>query len=228
MLRLLPLAAFLLTGPAVGQVGPDVPPEIEARMLAFYEAHPDCMAELMALQTPSEAANPALRDELLALVEADQAERFEAIEAAGSLEGVPDSVRDALARRDSARTDRLREIVAEHGWPRAALVGTDGVAAAFLVLQHSPDRVLMAVLLPEIERAYEAGEIAGQSVALLTDRVRLAAGLPQRYGTQMDVVDGEAVLRPTEPGDLDARRAAMCMVPLDVYTDLQRVMYGVD
>ncbi|NNF59518.1 MAG: hypothetical protein HKN04_14880 [Rhodothermaceae bacterium] len=101
------------------------------------------------------ASAPTLRRELLAMAEADQADRA-FTEALGA--GPPlDSLTQQMAYRDSLRTDRLREVVTEHGWPTAALVGRDGANAAFLLLQHAPDGVLQALLLPDLIAAYERG-----------------------------------------------------------------------
>ena len=55
------------------------------------------------------------------MMDADQ----EARTGGGSLDG------------DIERTERLEEIIAEHGWPTYDLVGEDGEEAAWVIAQHS-------------------------------------------------------------------------------------------
>jgi hypothetical protein len=121
-------------------------------------------------------------------------------------------------RSDSARTLRLKQIVARYGWPTPALVGADGVEAAWLMLQHSPDNAWQEQMLPVLERAAMAGEIKRADVALLTDRVLVHAGKRQRYGNSFSVTGGRLVPDPIEdlPG-LDARRAALGLPPMIEY-----------
>src|SRR5690606_27322711 len=62
-----------------------------------------------------------LHDELVAMLAADQEERTGAVGASN----------------DRARTERLKEIIAEWGWPIIDLVGEDGEDAAWAIAQHS-------------------------------------------------------------------------------------------
>jgi hypothetical protein len=96
---------------------------------------------------------------------------------------------------------RLREIIAEHGWPGRSLVGEDGVAAAWLILQHSiSEPEFMRGSVPLLEKSVAAGEAQAMHLAYLTDRIAFFEGRPQRYGTQWDVdQDGTHVL-----GDLES------------------------
>ena len=164
------------------------------------------------------AAEPtagALGEELVRLAREDQADR--------------DSISDALKandaayvkrmnEHDAARTARLKAIVAEHGWPSVALVGKEGVNAAWLLLQHTDDVAWQASLLPAVERAAEAGEVRKEDVATLTDRVLVRSGKPQRYGCSFSLKDGKIVADPIEDiAHLDARRAAVGLPPMAEY-----------
>jgi hypothetical protein len=42
-----------------------------------------------------------------------------------------------MAALHRSNTTRLREIVAEHGWPGLALAGADGAEAAWFIAQHA-------------------------------------------------------------------------------------------
>jgi len=121
---------------------------------------------------------------------------------------------EALHRRHNAR---LRAIIAAHGWPGYSLVGEDGCRAAGSIVQH-------AILDPELQRrcvdllsaAVDHGEAAPFMVALLADRVLVAEGQAQIYGTQYIGAPGGGV-EPApiaDPQGVDERRRAIGLGPL--------------
>ncbi|NIT89723.1 MAG: hypothetical protein GWO36_23320, partial [Gemmatimonadetes bacterium] len=124
----------------------------------------------------------------------------------------------ALARSDSVRSLRLREIVHRWGWPDTVRAGPEAADAAFLVIQHSPMEGFREAVLPMLEAAASAGRMPASDVALLVDRVLVHRGEPQRYGTQFALEDGRLVAQPVEdPARLDERRRAMELPPMDTY-----------
>ena len=124
------------------------------------------------------------------------------------------------ARIDVANTDRLREIVREHGWPGASLVGQEASHAAWLLVQHA-DRQLdfQRETLPLLQRAADEGEAKPAHVAYLTDRIRMAEGRCQSYGTQIgDIRNGTAIPWPIEDAEnVDHRRRDVGLEPLADY-----------
>nr|WP_208759372.1 DUF6624 domain-containing protein [Salinivibrio costicola] len=85
-------------------------------------------------------------------------------------------------------TEKLKEIIDEHSWVTADLVGKSGVSAAFLIIQHSPDNSFKEKMLPFLKQSYINNEgVTGQEFALLTDRVLVAQGKAQIYGTQLRI-----------------------------------------
>jgi len=172
--------------------------------------------------TSGAARNAALRQELLTMVREDQALRQKVVAA-------PDSVAvEELRALDRRHTSRLKEIVLAQGWPDTAQVGLDGALAAFVLVQHADqDLAFQAEMLPHVDEAYRRGELPGECVALLTDRVRLASGEPQIYGTQATIVDGSVQIRPVDdPDGLDRRRELMGMIPMAEYKAQLARMYG--
>jgi hypothetical protein len=163
---------------------------------------------------------PELRAEIARMVVVDQAvqqqinDRMQAGQAVGPAE---------FARRDSvfvANLERMRVILANYGWPGWRLVGQEGSHGAWLLLQHADrDTALQRTALDLLARAVSAGDASGRDLAYLTDRVRLAEGRLQVYGTQLDYDSrGCASPKPSEnPGQLDARRAARGLEPVAVY-----------
>jgi hypothetical protein len=128
-------------------------------------------------------ADPELRQELVDMQQADQADRT----------GAPVEEWD-----DDARTARLAEIIDEHGWPTRSLVGDDGATAAWVIAQHSDlDVEFQERALELMRQAVDDGEADPTELAYLEDRVALNRGRPQTYGTQIGCVDGRA-----EPADL--------------------------
>ena len=159
------------------------------------------------------AQNAALRDELLALAAKDQAVRT-ALAADGSLfQGY--HRRMAEVHRHNAL--RLAAVLAEHGWPGRSLVGADGAAAAWTILQHAIGQpALLRRGLELLRQAAARGEAPAAQVALLDDRIRTLEGRPQVYGTQHDW-DARGQLSPLsveDPASVEERRRAVGLEPL--------------
>jgi hypothetical protein len=146
----------------------------------------------------------ALRRELLAMMEADQAER----------------TGESTADGDESRTDRLREIIDEHGWPTIDMVGREGATAAWLIAQHADfDVDFQAEALGLMRAALEAEQADPTEVAYLEDRVAVNRGQPQRYGTQVRCRDGrpEPATPLVDAAGVDGLRADVGLQPLAEY-----------
>jgi hypothetical protein len=114
-------------------------------------------------------------------------------------------------------TARLREVVNKYGWPTAALVGDDGVAAAYALVQHADaDRPFQKRCLKLMEDAARKGELSQQYVAAFTDYLLILERRKQRFGTQFTVnAQGEVVPHPIEDeANVDKRRAELGLPPL--------------
>ncbi len=129
----------------------------------------------------------ALRQELLTMGYLEQSIRQELIDA--GLDKRNPELLEEMKRVDAENTARLQSIVEERGWPGKSLVGDDGAEAAFLLLQHST-KSFQKKVLPRLQEAWTQGEVQGRHVAMLTDRVLVAEGKPQLYGTQALVEGG--------------------------------------
>lgn len=171
--------------------------------------------------------DPALRKELLAMVEEDQNIRNEMIKS-----GVDHPSKAILARMDeidSRNTARMKSMIKEYGWPGPQLVGWDGTEAALTLVQHA-DHLFQKGLLPLMQREYMAGDLPGPNYALFIDRVLVDEGRPQVYGSRAKPFDqwetGEPMLYPIEDeANVDKRRAEVGLSSLAEYRKFLKQMY---
>ena len=168
--------------------------------------------------------NPNLRLFLLNLEEVDQGIRAElAAKGVGYLDEVDIARQKAI---DEANQAHLEKIVDRYGWPTRYMVGEDGVAAAFLILQHG-DPVFQKRMMPLLEQSFERGDLSGGQYALITDRVLLNEGRRQRYGTQAKITNGQLILDPIEDrANVDKRREALGLEKLADYVRELEKIYG--
>jgi hypothetical protein len=145
-----------------------------------------------------------LHEELVAMAQRDQDERTGGPQGEG----------------DQARTERLKEIVAEHGWPTYDLVGEDGENAAWIIAQHSDlDPAFQGEALGLLRDAVERGQASPGNLAYLEDRVAVGRGEPQTYGTQIGCgPDGATPATPIrDEAGVEDRRAEAGLEPLADY-----------
>jgi hypothetical protein len=187
--------------------------------------------DTLVVLTPGGAPLPwaaALRRELLARLEADQAARLALQKKQQHGQSADSFDAERFAAVDTANTRWLKGVVAAHGWPGRSLVGADGADAAFILVQHADrDTAFQAQVLPLLERAVAMGEAEGQQLALLTDRLAIARGSPQVYGTQAAIVDGRVILKPiADSTRVDERRARVGLPPLAEYLAILDSLYA--
>jgi hypothetical protein len=172
-----------------------------------------------------------LRSELLAMRRDDLAAREAVAQAlrAGPANEVDPQLVDAGLTVEARNARRLSAIVDTSGWPTVVAVGMDGVDAAWHIASHAEqDLALQRRFLQLMTDAVAAGEPSPDRLAWLTDRVLVAEGQPQRFGTQFTTTDeGLRLAEVEDPGGLDERRAAVGLPSLDeqldrLRSDLQR------
>ncbi|GAA1797591.1 DUF6624 domain-containing protein [Agromyces neolithicus] len=153
----------------------------------------------------------ALRAELLAMLERDQAGRTGGVDEEG----------------DARRIARLAEIIDEHGWPTVSAVGEEAATAAWAIAQHADlDPEFQQRALELLELAVEEGEGSAGDLAYLTDRVATNAGQPQTYGTQIGCgAEGPVPGVPIEnEATVDERRARAGLPPIaEYYAELEKI-----
>ncbi len=124
-----------------------------------------------------------------------------------------------MGQVDAENLPWLKDLIARVGWPGRSVAGEDGADAAWLLVQHADrDPAFQRRCLELLTAAAAKGEATDKHVAYLTDRVLLAEGKPQEYGTQVTGRSGQWVPMPLrDPGGVDERRAATSLEPLAEY-----------
>ncbi len=192
-----------------------------------------CWSLLFVINLHSQTAktphitHPSLRQELLKMVEKDQAIRNELIKS--GVEHPDEAILKRMNVIDAANLTRVKSIVKRYGFPNPKLVGRDGVEAVFLLIQHG-DLAFQKQMLPYVKHSFQSGNLSGQSYALLLDRVLVGEGKRQVYGTQGKPFDQwkgkEPALQPIEDeANVDRRRAEVGLPPLSEYIKLLKQMY---
>jgi hypothetical protein len=111
---------------------------------------------------------------------------------------------------DAANTAYLKTVIPSDGWFRNSRDGETTTSGAWLLVQHSPDRALMATVLTHMEPLARMGEVNGRDFALLFDRVAMFEGRPQRYGSQVICREGVRTFHTIEDESaVDALRASV-------------------
>jgi hypothetical protein len=189
-------------------------PEQCAGAESWNRSHPERGYGLPVQSDNAAITDAGLLSELKARVEADQAARKR---------WLADPENEELAgmvnRLDAANLTWLQKLIAAQGFPKAAKVGKEGVHLAWVLLQHADqDPSLQRALLPVLTQRHAAGELPANDLARISDRVLLASGEPQKYGTQFDWFTGDFKLpEPTTLAAIDASRAELGLMPLADY-----------
>ena len=183
------------------------------------------IAALCLLALPAQAQRSAHPDSvlaraILARVEIDQAVLH--VPSADYDAANADSLAAVVQRLNA---DWVRTVIAERGYPRISEVGAEASTRLWLMVQHADhdppfQRRVLALMRPLVDE----GEVAGANVAYLTDRVRVAAGEPQLYGTQVERWEGHDPIpfEIEDPDRVDERRASLGMDTLADYFNLFR------
>ena len=172
--------------------------------------------------------NTFLETELISMSVSDQAVRNRMTKFFQSGEEIPPELAKEVAKVDKANRERLKEIVAEHGWPTYDMVGSEASRAAWLVVQHSDrDIEFQKKCLALMEPLVKKNQVGKSDFAYLWDRVAVNNCKKQRYGTQIESKDGKWQPKPVEdPKNLDKRRAEVGLTSIAYYLKVFEQIFG--
>jgi hypothetical protein len=113
-----------------------------------------------------------------------------------------------------------KQIIAQNGYPTIGLVGKESSGKFFLLIQHADaDPDFQAKMLKFIKKQVKNGSVKGSNYAFLADRVRLAQGKPQLFGSQLEyTAQGNAQSKNlAKPQNVNKRRQKYGMETLEAY-----------
>jgi hypothetical protein len=113
----------------------------------------------------------------------------------------------------------IRKLLLDIGWIDVERFGYGASNAAFLLVQHSWDVPVMTAVLPRLKRDVDRGLMEPDTYALMYDRLQLALGVRQRYGTQIArTPEGEVIVLPVEDAaQVESFRRQLGLIPLAEY-----------
>ena len=98
-----------------------------------------------------------------------------------------------IGRLEAEAAPLIDEIFQAYGWPRISLFGAQAAANFWLLVQHQePNK--QRRMLPSLQAAVAAGDASASAYAYLFDRLQVASGKAQHWGTQSRCVHHHAVL----------------------------------
>jgi hypothetical protein len=189
-------------------------PEQCAGADSWKRSHPEPGVGLRDQASTVATADAGLLSELKARVAADQAARKKWL-----ADPENEELAGAVETLDTSNLHWLKKLISAQGFPKAAQIGKEGVHLAWVLLQHADrDPELQREQLAVLTLRHAAGELPANDLARITDRVLLANGEPQKYGTQFDWFAGEFKLpEPAALATIDASRAELGLMPLADY-----------
>ena len=186
------LIAALPASPAAAIAGASARSSEGAALVAAVQASLDDVRSRQArLPPPRDDAERIIR-----LGELDQAPRM--VVTRFDWSRIPADDRDAALRAqgeimeasDHAILAQLLRMLPPEGWFLKSRYGPQAAKAAFLIVQHA-DTETKRGFLPRLQALAKTGEIEGEYVASMSDKVAISDGRPQRYGTQFRCDSGK-------------------------------------
>lgn len=121
---------------------------------------------------------------------------------------------------DAESTAWMKRTLRTSGWPSTNRSNAEVSFNAWLLTQHADRSPELQACVLDLIGQQRSTPAEGQNLAYLTDRVRLARGEEQVYGTQVtyDDVQGRATPRMlSDPTRVNERRAKVGLGPIEDY-----------
>ena len=215
--------SLLAAAPSYAQTDPDQATQERLRVeLREMLAADKRVRHMAAFGTFSPCEADSIAASLSGLEVEDYIPRYQALKAEGRLSAAEREVLLAMqVRTDESNVARLREIVAEYGWPDSSRIGGEG--NPFIFLLHTPPDTLDA-MLPILLRETEAGRMPPTDYARAADKQRKIRGQLQLYGTGDEFDPTTGTIGPSRVASIEetnAARRAIGLPPLDEYKEVQ-------
>ncbi len=137
-------------------------------------------------------------------------------DAAGQHDEFMMTMNEVISDVDAYDTAQLKRLLRVYDWFTIDEFGPTADESGWLLVQHADlDPAFQKEVLARLARLYVSGRTSRSNYAFLYDRVAVAEGRAQRYGTQGACAKGRWTPDASEdPGLLDERRAAMGLEPI--------------
>ncbi len=177
---------------------------------------------ISSIDSPRVEENKTIRRELLKMVENQEKANRKTVE-----NWETDKKFDTEARQIGKENAlRLCAILSENGWLTKESVEIDGFNAVLYLIRNTRNLQFQREFVPILSAAAKKGQIAKENLASLIDKIRLASGLTQIFGTQTAVRDEIAYLFPLENEErVDEWRKIYEMPPLKVFFKEMETFY---
>lgn len=171
-----------------------------------------CIATASCIQSSIHYEAP-LADTLTAIYNSDQGIRAQYFDTADEFGWQADTtikIGRMMQYQDALNLHFVDSLLNTRGWLGKEVIGQRGSQALFLVVQHGNDSI-RAHYLPLMRDAVTKGAAESSDLALLEDRVALAQGRKQIYGSQIESDgSGHTFVAPMiDPDQVDKRRTAV-------------------
>ncbi|MEQ9438753.1 MAG: hypothetical protein RIG62_06875 [Cyclobacteriaceae bacterium] len=131
---------------------------------------------------------------------------------------------------DLENQQKVVSIIENCGFPTVESHGYKSVEAVFLVIQHA-SKGLRKKYFPSIKKSADEGDLPWRIVALMEDRVLTDQGKKQKYGSQVEKVNGSdqwSVCPIEDPENVNERRAQVGLEPIEEYLQYFDIAYQVE
>jgi hypothetical protein len=137
------------------------------------------------------------------------------------------SIQKKMKRVDRSNLKYVTTIIEKYGWISYDTIGVNANQTLFLVIQHA-DSATQEKYLPVMRLAVQQKKAKNYDFALLEDRVLIRRGEKQKYGSQLECDSSGLkcwVLPIADEKNVDNRRKAIGLPPLDIYLKLYGIAY---
>jgi hypothetical protein len=125
---------------------------------------------------------------------------------------------DLMKSIDCLNATHLKAIIGVHGWPVIPRFGNQADHECWLLVQHADHDVSFQEQCLNLMKRLPEEETNKRNQAYLFDRIAVAKGVNQRYGTQVNMTDGALELHPYE-GTLDELNQCRFSIGLEPIED---------
>jgi len=115
---------------------------------------------------------------------------------------------------DIENKEKIEALINEVGWPTASMIGGKASDCLWVLIQHAGFDILFQKKMLALMKNVPRGEIDQKHIAKLEDRILIAEGKPQIYGTsfKIDLKTKKLSVDPIEDiENIDKRRLKMGM-----------------